>query len=123
MTIYKRGFASLDGPPSVQIGDAYGGIIRLKKLDDSFEHQTNYMLAVERAKRCYGGDFLSLERPLLRQLESDAAALSTTPEQLQFVNKEFYFGGLDLLPNSPAPKPRVIIGTSPMAPQRSAASH
>jgi hypothetical protein len=123
LTVYKRGFASEHGGPSVPVNDQYKGIIRLKKLDQSFEYQTNYMLDVSRGIPCVGGDFHRLQRPLLQQLEADAAALATTPEQLQYVNKVFYFGALELFPKSLAPQPIVIIGRSPMAPQPSAAAH
>jgi hypothetical protein len=81
------------------------------------------MLEVSREIPCVEGGFHRLQMPLLRQLETDAAALATTPEQLQYVNKVFYFGGIELFPKSPAPRPTVIIGTSPMAPQPNAASH
>jgi hypothetical protein len=123
LTVYKRGFASEHGISSVPVNDQYTGVIRLKKLDESFERQVDYMLEVSREIPCVEGGFHRLQMPLLRQLETDAAALATTPEQLQYVNKVFYFGGIELFPKSPAPRPTVIIGTSPMAPQPNAASH
>jgi hypothetical protein len=110
LTVYKRGFASEHGGPSVPVNDQYKGIIRLKKLDESFEHQIDYMFDVSRESLCVSGDFHRLQRPLLRQLEIDAAALATTSEQLQYVNARF-----GLSPRPPLPPVPVILGTAPNA--------
>jgi hypothetical protein len=71
------------------VAGQYTGVIRLKKLDESFEHQVDYMFAVSREIPCVGGDFHLLQRPLLHQLETDAVALASTSEQLQYVNAKF----------------------------------
>jgi hypothetical protein len=106
LTVYKRGFAAEHGGPSVPVNDQYTGVVRLKKLDESFEHQVDYMFAVSREIPCVGGNFHHLQRPLLHQLETDAVALATTSEQLQYVNAKF---GLSVGPQSRQPPPPPLI--------------
>jgi hypothetical protein len=118
LTVYKRGFAAEHGGPSVPVNDQYTGVIRLKKFDESFERRADYMLEVSRKIPCVGGDFHRLQRPLLLQLGTDAAALATTTEQLQYVNAKF---GLSPAPQSPAVP--VILGTAPNAPPTGEAPH
>jgi hypothetical protein len=105
LTVYKRGFAAEHGIPSVPVNDQYTGVIRLKKLDESFERQVDYMLEVSREIPCVGGDFHRLQRPLLLQLETDAAALATTSEQLQYVNAKFGLSAGSQSQQSPPPLP------------------
>jgi hypothetical protein len=105
LTVYKRGFAAEHGGPSVPVNDQYTGVIRQKKLDESFEHQVNYIFAVSREIPCVGGDFHRLQRPLLRQLETDAVALAGTPEQLQYANAKFGLSAGSQSQQSPQPSP------------------
>jgi hypothetical protein len=95
LTVYKRGFASLHDGPGVRVTDSFDGIIRLERFDDSFEHQLQYMHDVEQAVKCDGSDYYLAKRPLLHELEMDATALATTPQQMEMAKREFGLASLD----------------------------
>jgi hypothetical protein len=97
LTVYKRGFASLRKGPSLQIDHAFDGLIKLSPYHDSFEPQAQYMHNVVAGVSCNDSHLYLAAGPLLHEIEIDARALATTPEQQQFVEREF--GGRDKIEN------------------------
>jgi hypothetical protein len=132
LTVYERGFVWTGIGPTVVVDASYHGIVKLKRYDDSFEHQLQVMHDVAAAPECIAESYLAV-RPLLGQLEMDATALATTPEQLEAVKREFDLRALDEMYNdsahpdarsrSPFPAVPVILGTAPKAPPSGEASH
>lgn len=125
LSVYKRGFVLADGTPPLEVGSTFDGTVRLKKFNLSFEAHMQMMHDAEAAPRCHTAESYVTERPLLSQLEADAAAIASTPEQREIARREFDFRADDAEFNqsahpdahfdSPPPPPPSIIGTAPKA--------
>ena len=119
LIVYKRDFESQHLGPRIEVGDRFDGLVRQQRIARSFEERTNYLLDVARSAICRSGDLYRREMPLLRDLEIDAAALATTPEQLQYVHENFFFGRLDVRDSaskaSAPEQPPVVHGPEPQA--------
>jgi hypothetical protein len=133
LTVYKHGFLSTGIGPTVVVDKSYHGIIRLERYDGSFEEQIQVMHDVEAGPKCNTAETYLAVRPLFRQLEIDATALATTPEQLEIVRSKFdlsyndreyeEFVHPELRTRPPLPAVPVILGTAPKAPPTDKASH
>jgi hypothetical protein len=133
LTVYKRGFLSTGIGPTVVVDKSYHGIIRLKKYDGSFEEHIQVMHNVALGPECNTAETYLALRPLYRQLEIDATALATTPEQLEIAKSKFdrsandkdfeEFMHPELRSPPPLPAVPVILGTAPKAPPTGEAPH
>jgi hypothetical protein len=119
LTVYKRGFASLRKGPSTEIDDTFDGLVKVSPYNDSFEREAQYMHNVVAGVECNDSVYYLAVRPLLHEIEVDARALAITPEQQQFVEREFGLRGRDKWGNS-FKNPR---SQSPHEPPRVPAAH
>jgi hypothetical protein len=127
LIVYKRDFESQHLGPKIAVGDHFEGLIRQQKIARSFDERTSYLLNVARSATCAPGELYRREMPLLRNLETDAASLAGTPEQLQYVNEKFYFAHLDARVSaskgSAPERPSVIHGPEPQPAPSDARTH